>query len=112
MANYKEINLDQGTDYTETLLVANSVTGQPQDVSTWTFTSQIRKSFYSANVAASFSVVASDTANGVVKLNLSANDSSTLDIGRYVYDIKSVDGSNITVRQQEGIINVYGEVTQ
>ena len=108
MANTKNIDIDQGatfTDYVRYLNTNNtgiSLTG-------YTVTSQMRKSYYSANaITITASIV--DSANGNVQISLSANITANIKAGRYVYDVEAKSNTKVA-RIIEGIITVYPGVT-
>ena len=50
--------------------------------------------------------------NGELTLALSANQTSNITFGRYVYDAELIDGSGFVTRIVEGIITVTPEVSR
>jgi hypothetical protein len=73
--------------------------------------SQIRKSYYSANSTASFTT-AINPSTGAIVLSLSANTTSNISPGRYVYDLLVDDGYGNKSRILEGIVEVSPNVTR
>lgn len=107
---YAELTLDQGSTFTATLDLAND-DGSVIDISSSSFQSQIRKSYYSANPTANLIVTITDAANGRVTLSLPSVDTSNVKAGRYLYDLKMTTG-NTTTRIIEGIITVTPQVSR
>lgn len=107
---YAELTIDQGSTFTATLDLAND-DGTGIDVSSSTFQSQIRKSYYSANPTANLAVTVTDAANGKVSLSLNASSTANIKAGRYLYDLKMTTG-NTTTRVIEGIITVTPQVSR
>ena len=110
MAAVSNLTIDQGTTYTVTFTV-NDDTGTARDLTTYTGRSQMRRSYYtSANTA--FTVSIDNPTDGEVILSLSANQTSSLKAGRYVYDVELVSNTSTVERIVEGIVTVYPEATK
>lgn len=109
MATKANIILDQGTTFSTTIFITDD-NGDPVDLSGYTGRSQIRKHYTSSN-SVSFSVSLTE-ATGVVSLGLTANQTSLLTAGRYVYDVEVVSNANVVSRIIEGIVTVTPEVTR
>lgn len=108
---YAELTIDQGTTFIASIDLAND-DGTSINVSNSTFSSQIRKSYYSANPTANITVSIQDAANGKVSLNLNAAQTANIKAGRYLYDLKMTDSSNTTLRLIEGIVTVTPQVSR
>lgn len=109
---YAELTLDQGATFLATVVLRND-DGSVINVAGRTFTSQIRKSYYSTNPTANISVVILDAPNGNISLNITAANTANIKAGRYLYDIKMVDvGGNTIIRIVEGIMTVTPQVTK
>lgn len=109
MAASTNLYIDQGSDFSAEIdLIQDN--GEPMNLDSATVASQFRRSYYSAT---SHSLTASilDSANGIVRLQLSANVSSNIRPGRYVYDVE-VSTPSGKFRALEGLINLYPEVTK
>lgn len=108
MATVQNLVIDQGTTFTFTFDITN-VDGTPKDLSDYTVTSQIRKSYYTNTKVD----VTTDTTplEGEVTISLTAEETSNLKAGRYVYDIE-ITSSDETLRVLEGIVTVTPEVTR
>lgn len=108
MATVNNIFVDQGSTYELSINVAND-DGTAKDLSTFTATAQMRRSYYT-NTYTSFTVTKVDNL-GEITMSLTAAQSGALKAGRYVYDLEiaSVDE---TTRILEGIVSVSPEVTR
>jgi hypothetical protein len=111
MAQFVELDLDQGTDFNTDLGLSND-DGTSINVTNYTFSSTMRKSFYSANPTANLTVTIADAANGTVILSMNAATSANIRPGRYLFDVKQVDAQNTVSRVMEGIITVNPQVTK
>lgn len=112
MAAYVELYLDQGATFNNVLNITDDLTNDYVDISGYTISSQLRRSYYSANVSANLICTITDAANGEVTLSLNAANTASLKPGRYLFDVLSKDTSNVTSRILEGIITVTPGVTR
>jgi hypothetical protein len=108
-AGYTELFLEQGTSFNVSLTI-DDVSGSPFDLSGFTGAAQMRKSYYSSNAAATFSV-STGTTNGIVSLSLDAQTTANIYPGRYLYDVVVTSGTT-RARVLEGIVNVTPQVTK
>ena len=108
MATTANLVIDQGTTFTTTINLTND-DGTEKDLTGYTVSSQIRKSYYT-NTYTAFTTVKADLA-GEITLSLTATQTSALKAGRYVYDLE-IASSEETVRVIEGIVTVTPEVTR
>jgi len=97
----KDIYIDQGTDYIDTIEMITT-SGSVVYVGGYVFKSQIRSSYVSANAVANINVTVTDTMNGIVTIHLDAANSANICAGRYVYDVVMLDTANITTRIIQG----------
>lgn len=111
MAQFIELDLDQGTDFNMDLDLTND-NGVAINVTNYTFTSSIRKSFYSLNPTANLTVTVHNATNGNITLSMNSALSANIRPGRYLFDVKQVDSQNTTSRVIEGIITVNPQVTK
>lgn len=109
MATKANITIDQGSTFSTTLNLTDE-NGDILDLSGYTANSQIRKWYTSTN-AITFST-SINTSAGTIELSLTANQTSTMTAGRYVYDVEITDSSNTISRIVEGIVTVTPEVTR
>ena len=111
MAQFIELELDQGSDFNYDLDLSDD-DGVAINVTNFTFTSSIRKSYYSTNPVANLSVTILNAANGNVIFTLNAATTANIKAGRYLFDVKQLDNVNTTTRLIEGIITVNPQVTK
>lgn len=108
MATQSNITIDQGTTFSTTLTLTND-DGTDKDLSDYTVTSQIRKSYYTSTYT-DFTT-AKVNLEGEITLSLTPTQTSALKAGRYVYDVEIASDAE-TLRVLEGIITVTPEVTK
>jgi hypothetical protein len=110
-AAYSNLFLDQGSSFSTTITL-DDVYGELYDLSYFTAKSQIKKSYYSANVTAQFETNI-DIERSTISLDLSANTTANIAAGRYVYDTFIIDTNNNTsTKILEGILDVAPSVTR
>ena len=110
MAIKANLIIDQGTSFVSSLTLTNS-DDVPLDLNLYTFSGQIRKHYTSSN-STSFTVSGGGN-TGILTLALSANATSNLTFGRYVYDVEITETSSGAVtRVVEGIVTVTPNVTR
>jgi len=110
MAAYTELVIDQGATFTANVNITSDTDGSGFDLTGFTASSQMRKSYYSST-AYDFTVSASNSANGEVLIQMSSANTANLSPGRYVYDLLISDGNSKT-RVIEGIVTVLPSVTR
>jgi hypothetical protein len=111
---YAELTIDQGSTFSTTIELTND-DNTPINLSfatANTFSSQIRKSYYSTNPTANISVTVDNAANGVVRLSIDSANTANIKPGRYLYDLKMVNEANTTIRIVEGIITISPQVSR
>jgi len=108
MAAVNNIVIDQGTTFSLSLNLSND-DGSEKDLTEYTVSSQMRRSFYTNT----YTAFTTDKVNltGEVIISLTAEQTSALKAGRYVYDIE-ITSPEETVRVLEGIVTVTPEVTR
>jgi hypothetical protein len=112
MATKANISIDQGTTFS-TQIDLTDENNDPIDLSAYTANAEIRRWYSSTDPAAIFVAnTGTNTAAGVLTLTLSANQTSNLEYGRYVYDVRLADASNTITRIVEGIVTVTPSVTR
>jgi hypothetical protein len=112
MAAYVELYLDQGTTFNNIINLTDDVTNTPINVSGYVVTSQMRRSYYSANISANITCTLSNVANGEIIMSMTAANTTNIKAGRYLFDVKATDIYNITSRILEGIITVSPQITK
>ena len=109
MATKANIVIDQGATFSTDITLLDD-NGDTLNLSGYTVESQVRKWYTSATPAAVFTASINNSI-GVITLDLTANQTSNLVAGRYVYDVEINDGTSIS-RVVEGIITVTPQVTR
>ena len=110
-AGYSELFMEQGADFNASITL-DDVSGEAFNFVNYTASSQMRKSYFSSNAAATFSVsTGNNPALGVVTLSLNSANTANIAYGRYVYDVYVTNNFN-RIRVLEGIINVSPQVTK
>lgn len=112
MTSYVELYLDQGATFNYVRRIADDVTGLSMNLVNHTARSQLRRSYYSANASASFTCSVSSPANGEITLSLTANQTSQLKAGRYLFDVEVQAANNHVTRVLEGLVTVTPEITR
>jgi hypothetical protein len=110
MAIIANLYIDQGTDFSITVDVTDSA-GDILDLTGYTASAQIRKTYGSSNVSTTFSTSISEL-NGQVTLSLNDTQTTGLESGRYVYDLNITSGDGQTTRVIEGQAIVTPGVTR
>lgn len=101
MAIIANLYIDQGTDYSIEV-DCTDIAGEVLDLTGYTAAAQMRKTYGSSSVSATFTT-AITAATGKVTLSLTDTQTSGLDAGRYVYDLNITKTSTSeTTRVVEG----------
>jgi hypothetical protein len=107
---YTELFLEQGATF-NTSVTIDDPNGANFNLTGYTASSQMRKSYYSNSVAGEFVATTGDPTQGIIYLDMAANTTANIAAGRYVYDVY-IDNNTIRLRVAEGIINVTPQVTK
>ena len=102
------IIINQGSTFNAQLLL-NDPYGAPINVSDYNVAAQVRRNYTSIN-AVSFNT--SGNSSGYIEMNMNANTTQSLAVGRYVYDVVLTDGGGSKVRIMEGQVTISGGVTR
>jgi len=109
-AGYQELFLEQGSNYFTTITL-DDVNGVAFNLTGYQAKSQIKKSYYSANTTANFTITISAPTTGAITLSLNSANTANIAAGRYVYDVVIKDSANTVTRVLEGIVNILPSVT-
>ena len=110
MAAYSELNIEQYATFSTTVNVEDS-NGDAVNLSGYSASSQIRKSYYSSS-ANNFTATVTGIANGEITLSMTAANTANMTPGRYLYDLVITSPTEVKTRVIEGIVNVLPGVTQ
>ena len=109
MAQFVEIDIDQGTDFTLDLALKED-DGTPRNMIGYRFTASIKKSYHSNSVA-NFTINALQAATGNIILTMDAATTAKIRPGRYLFDVKQKDSLDTVERLVEGIVTVNPQVS-
>ena len=112
MAAFVELFIDQGTTFNNVINLTDDLTNASINTTNYTVTSQLRRSYYSANAAANITCTITNASNGEITLSMTAGQTANIKPGRYVFDVKTADENNVVSRVLEGIINILPQVTK
>ena len=105
------IVVNQGADFNLDLPPVTDASQNPQDLTDFSISSQIRK-HYGANIYYSFTATAKSPAtSGIINLNMTDIDTKKIPEGRYVYDVVITSDTGIKTRVFEGIVTINAGVT-
>ena len=110
MASIANLYIDQGTDYSITVDVTDSA-GDVQNLSGYTASAQMRKTYSSSTIAGTFSTSISES-TGQVTISLTDTQTSSIEAGRYVYDLLVTSAGGQTTRVIEGQAVITPGVTR
>ena len=109
MATKANLVIDQGTNFSTTISIAN-MDDEAIDLTGYAAIAQIRKHYSSSN-SVNFGV-SIDAALGDLTLSLTPAQTNAMVPGRYVYDVAVMDSSNVVSRIVEGLVTITPSVTR
>jgi len=113
MAEYVELYIDQGSDFSTTVNLNDDNTNLPQNVYGYVVTSSLRRSLLSPNTSANLTCTVYDASNGEFLITMTAGQTANLRSGSYLFDVKVRDTlSSTTSRLIEGVIFVAPSITR
>ena len=111
MAEYSILTAEQGTDTTFQIDVVDA-NRNPRDLTGISVAAKFRKQ-YNSNIVYEFTdSIGTPATDGIIKLNLDAAFTNTIDAGRYFYDVEITTTTDTTERIVEGILEITPSVTQ
>ena len=109
--SYKDLFVDQACDFSVTLNLTNP-DGTFLNVAGYSFTSNIKASYYSNTVVDSMVITAVDEPNGNISVSWAAANSANVDASVvYVYDVIGKSSSNVTSKILNGLLRLNPTVT-
>jgi hypothetical protein len=108
LAEFFEYQIEQGATWSNDFTLTD-IYQTTLDLTPYTVRAQLRKSYYSST-ATDFQVSADTT--GTITMELSANTTSNLRPGRYVFDVVAEDSDGVVIRLIEGIVTVTPSATK
>lgn len=112
MAAYVELILDQGTTFNNIINLSDDITNANINVSGYTITSQMRRSYYSANATANITCTITNANQGEITMRMDAGITANIKPGRYLFDLQTIDPLGTVNRVLEGIITVTPRITR
>lgn len=109
MAIKANLVVDQGSTFSAEVDLVDA-NGTIFNLSGYTTSAQMRKN-YSSNTAVTF-VTDHNGTGGQITLALSSNTSSTIEPGRYLYDVEIISSGGSVTRVVEGIVTVTPGITR
>lgn len=111
MAAYLELTIEQNANLTS-IVTVNDAQGDAVNLTTYSASSQLRKSYYSSS-ANTLTATVTGNANGEITLTMTAANTALLTPGRYVYDLVITNSTdNSKTRVIEGTAIVLPSVTR
>lgn len=110
MATISNLVIDQGTTFSSIISLTQQ-DGTPMDLTGYTVKSQFRKSYQSSS-ATSFTASVYDATAGKIRLQLVPTDTTSIQAGRYLYDIELTSSSGEKSRALEGLVILTPEITK
>jgi len=113
MAIYKELLIDQGSTFRYQVSLSDINDDTAFDLSNFTVTSHIKKTYKSLNPAAIFTTAFAnnDPTNGAIELGLTDEETASLAPGRYMFDVVIESNTGAIYRVVEGLIEVNPGIT-
>tara|TARA_B100001175_G_C19452844_1_gene612245 strand:+ start:409 stop:744 length:336 start_codon:yes stop_codon:yes gene_type:complete len=111
MATISNLFIDQDADFTTTVTV-NDSTGSALDLTGYTASAMIRKSYKSTTSTAFTVAFESPRTLGQVTLSLTDTQTGALGAGRYVYDLVIITSGGDKTRVVEGIVTIKPSVSR
>lgn len=108
-AAYTDLFVEAASDF-QASLTLNDVYGVPYDLTDYTVSGSIKKSYFSSRTYATFDITTGNPQAGIINISLTNTDTANLSHGRYLYDIVISTGGTKT-RVLEGFVIVDPAVT-
>mgnify|MGYP001199339349 CR=1 FL=1 len=115
MATISNLTIDANADYSSTVTISSIATDgteTPFDLTGYTVTASIRKTFASTTATAFGITVDPDPTTGKVTIGLTDVQTGTLDRGRYVWDMVVTSAGGLITRVVQGLATVNPSVTR
>lgn len=112
MAAYVELYVDQGTTFNNIINLTDDITNASINILGYTVSSQMRRSYYSANATANITCTITNAAQGEITMRMDAGTTANIKAGRYLFDLETIDTFGTVSRVLEGIITVTPSVTR
>ena len=104
--------VNSGSDFSQTFTLEGSETNSSFNLTNYTVQSQMRKWAGSSSSTSFTAEIEIPQSSGKIALSLTAEQTTNLKPGRYVYDVVIIDDSNVKNRVIEGMVLVTEGVTR
>jgi hypothetical protein len=111
MATISNLFINQGADFSTTVTI-NGSDGSALDLTDYSAIAQIRKSFDSSSYTSMGISFNGDRTTGKIDISLTNSQTSSLEWGRYVWDLLITDGGGDKTRVVEGVAVVSPSVSR
>ena len=117
MAQYEDLEIDQGTDIAIQIEL-DTFEGTNKDLTSHSVNAKMKRGFNSDsdNTQAFNAIIVTPPSAGIITLSLTNTQTNALQVGRYVYDVEIAftdsDGNLIQERVLEGAVRVKPSVTR
>ena len=112
MATISNFNIEQGSTFTSTINISNTLGGLFQ-LDSYTARGKVRKSYRSGSYTAlTCSITNNSPAQDIITISLSAAQTKALKPGRYIYDVEIFNTNAEVIRIIEGQIEVLASASQ
>jgi hypothetical protein len=112
MAAYVELYMDQGASFSNIININDDITNSDIDISGYSVTSQMRRSYYSSNASANITCTITHAPSGEITLSMTPQQTANIRAGRYLFDVMMQAPDSGSLRLLEGIITVTPRVTK
>lgn len=112
MAEYVELFMDQGTDFSITLTLTDDATQLSDNIAGYIITSSLRRSLLSVNTAATMICDLTNPNSGEFTISLDSANTANLRAGSYFFDVKVIDNTDSVSRLIEGVVFVQPGITR
>jgi hypothetical protein len=118
MAQYEEIEIDQGSDVSIEIHLVDAITLLAKNLADYNVNAKMKKSYNSdsADTIDFTTIISSPTSAGIINLSLTNTQTNALKAGRYLYDVEIDfnDSSDVTIieRVMQGRITVTPSITR
>lgn len=113
MAEYVELYIDQGSDFSTTINIVDENTNLPENASGYVITSSLRRSVLSPNSSANLVCSIVNPLGGEISIELDAANTSNLRPGNYLFDVRIYKPATSEYsRLIEGVIYVTPSITK
>lgn len=112
MAEYVELYIDQGTDFSTVIYINDDNSNIPQDLTNYTVSSMLKKSLVSVSATDSFVCSVSNPSAGEITIGMSASNTANIPAGTYFYDVKLTSNTLSKSKLIEGVVFVSPTITR